>query len=385
MSRINPDSLGIKQVDSLHYYVYDLARSRRFFVEQLDFAEIGRSSVQMDEEGKQRSVVLKAGKVVIVLCEPVGKGGRAWRFLRKHTEGVGTVVFEVKDIQHTFALLEARGGTPTSDIQTFENEGGSLATFSITTPFGDTTFRFVERRGFHGLFPGMITYEEPRGGTNKFGFTHLDHITSNFQTMAPALLWMEHVLGLERYWDVAFHTQDVAGPREGGSGLRSVVMSDRASGIKFANNEPARPHFRSSQIYLFGEDFLGDGIQHVALSVRDIVSTVRTMRENKVPFMRTPGTYYDMLPARLEETTIGAIDEDIEVLRELEILVDGQAPGRYMLQVFCQDSAGIYNDPDAGPFFFELIQRKGDRGFGAGNFRALFESIEREQRAQGRL
>ncbi len=199
--------------------------------------------------------------------------------------------------------------------------------------------------------------------------------------MKPALLWMEHVLGFEQFWEIAFHTNDVAAAekRAHGSGLKSIVMWDRASGLKFANNEPFRPFFKESQINIFAEDNRGDGVQHSALSVADIVGAVRGLRGAGVEFMPTPGSYYDVLPARLERIGVGGIDESIDVLRELEILVDGEKSHEYLLQIFLKEAAGLYHDPEAGPFFFEIIQRKGDQGFGAGNFRALFEAIEREQ------
>lgn len=379
------EGLGIIRIDSLHYYVHDLERTRRFLIEQLDFAEVGRSSPELEQEGRQRSVVLQAGETIIVLCEPIGLGGRASRYLRKHPEGVGTLVFEVEDIERAFRLLDEREGTMISDPQWFQDDGGRLGTFSITTPFGDTTFRFVQRDGYRGLFPGFVPYERPRGGRNAFGIRGIDHITSNFQTMAPALLWMEHVLGFERYWRVEFHTRDVMGDVDRGSGLKSVVMWDPHSGVKLANNEPYRPFFKDSQISIFAEDHRGPGIQHAALSVPDIVSAVRGMRQRGVEFLPTPGAYYDMLPERLERLTVGRLDEDIEELRELGILVDGQEPGKYLLQIFMKEAAAIHQDPKAGPFFFEIIQRKGDPGFGAGNFRALFESIERQQRLEGRV
>ncbi|HXU64621.1 MAG TPA: 4-hydroxyphenylpyruvate dioxygenase, partial [Polyangia bacterium] len=123
----------------------------------------------------------------------------------------------------------------------------------------------------------------------------------------------------------------------------------------------------------------GDGIQHSALAVGDIVTAVRGLRAAGVEFMPTPGSYYDVLPERLKQIRVGSIDESIDTLRELEILVDGQEERRYLLQIFLKEAAGLYHDPEAGPFFFEIIQRKGDQGFGAGNFRALFEAIEREQ------
>jgi 4-hydroxyphenylpyruvate dioxygenase len=389
------ESLGIRKIESLLYYVRDLERVRRFFIDQLDFAEIGVSSPDLEREGRQKSAVFKAGAVTFVICQPVGEGGRAWRWLRKHPEGVGTLVFEVEDIDKTFRLLDERGGTMITDVQRFSDDGGALAMFSITTPFGDTTFRFVERKGYRALFPGMVLHDKPIGGNNQFGFKAVDHITTNFQTMAPALLWMEHVLGFERFWAVQFHTRDVAlgpsgeaggaersdkkGPQEG-SGLKSVVMVDPHSPVKFANNEPFRPFFKDSQINIFAEDHRGDGVQHAALTVGDIISTVRGLRARSVEFMPTPGAYYDMLPGRLERIGVGGIDEDIATLRELEILVDGEAARKYLLQIFLKESATILGDPKAGPFFFEIIQRKGSNGFGAGNFRALFESIERQQR-----
>lgn len=383
-------SLGIVRLEALHYYVHDLERSRRFYTERLDFAEVAVSGERLTRDGRQRSALFEAGDVRVLVSAPAGEGGRAARWLRLHPDGVGSLVFEVEDAARAFALLEERGGTPTSELLAFEGEGGTFRTFAVTTPFGDTTFRFVERRGWRGPYPGLVAHPAPLGGRNRFGFGAIDHVTSNFRTMKPALLWMEHVLGFEEFWEVRFHTQDAAGEarraREAahGSGLSSVVMRDPRSGVKFANNEPRRPAFRSSQIHLFVEDQRGDGIQHAALTVRDIRAAVRGLRERRVEFMPTPGSYYDLLPGRLEATGIGRLDEPLEELRELGVLVDGAEAGRYLLQIFLRDSAGLYHEPEAGPFFFEIIQRKGDQGFGAGNFRALFESIEREQQREGR-
>ena len=384
------EPLGIIRVEALHYYVHDLDRSRRFYLDRMDFAELAVSSPELERDGRQRSAVFQAGDVRILCSQPVGEGGRAWRYLRKHPDGIGTVVFEVEDAGRCFRLLEERGGTPITDVQEWRDDGGALRTFGVTTPLGDTTFRFVERRGYGGLYPGMTTHAAPRGGTNAFGFGAVDHLTSTFQTMKPALLWMEHVLGLEEFWEVQFHTKDAAEARraalqaKAGSGLRSVVMRDPRSGVKFANNEPWRPAFKSSQINVFHEEHRGDGIQHAALTVKDILPAVRGLRARGVEFMPTPAAYYDALPERIRTSGIGRIDEDVATLRELEILVDGAGPGSYLLQIFLRDAAGLYHEPAAGPFFFEIIQRKGDQGFGAGNFRALFESIEREQEGEGR-
>ncbi len=380
MTKLAP--LGIKRLEGIHWYVHDLERSRQFYTKKLDFAETWRSTPELEKQGRQKSACFSAGNINVVVSSPVGEGGRAHRFLGKHPDGVGTLIFEIEDAERTFKLLEERGGTPIDDIQTFRDDGGTLRQFSITTPFGDCTFRFRERRGFRSLFPGAVAVKG-EGGNNKFGFQEIDHVTSNFQTMKPMLLWLEHVMGFEQMWEVAFHTSDVDPNRKTGSGLKSIVMWDPASGTKFANNEPARPFFKSSQINIFNEELRGDGVQHVALTVADILGAVRGLRGAGVTFMPTPGSYYDMLPERIEKSGIKTIDEDINTLRELEVLVDGDHHPAYMLQIFLKESAGLYKDPKAGPFFYEIIQRKGDRGFGAGNFRALFESIEREQTKQG--
>ena len=338
--------LGIRRIEALHYYVRDLERSRHFYTEKLDFAEVGRSGVELVEGGRQQALV-----------------------------------FEVDDVERAFSLLEGRGGTPIHEVRTSVGTNGRLDTFLIATPFGDTTFRFVARRGDFPLYPGFERYDAPRDERNAAGFTSFDHVTANFETMTPALLWLEHVLGFERFWHVEFHTDDVARVDEHGSGLKSVVMWDKASGVKFANNEPHRPNFKESQINVFHEEHRGDGVQHVALGVSDIARAVRELRARGVEFMPTPKTYYAALPLRLEKLGVGSLVEPLAELEELEILVDGDGPGRYLLQIFLKDSAGTHKSPDAGPFFYENIQRHGDEGFGAGNFRALFESIEREQRA----
>ena len=375
--------LGIRRIEALHYYVRDLERSRRFYTEKLDFAEIGESGVELVEGGHQRALVFQAGACRVVCSTPVGEGGRAQRFLQKHPDGIGSLVFEVESAERAFSLLEARGGTPVHDVTESGDARGRLRTFVIATPFGDTTFRFVEREGDLRLYPGFVEHPEPRGGKNSHGFAGFDHVTANFETMSPALLWLEHVLGFERFWHVEFHTDDVARANVHGSGLRSVVMWDPQSGVKFACNEPYRPNFKASQINVFHEEHRGDGVQHVALSVPHIVEAVRKLRERGVDFMPTPKAYYRALPTRLAALGITDLDPILSELEELEILVDGDGKDRYLLQIFLKDSAATHGSPEAGPFFYEIIERRGDRGFGAGNFRALFESIEREQRPGG--
>ncbi len=383
MSKV--ESLGIKGIEALHYYVHDLERSKRFYTGLLDFRLAAESTPEREAQDQQKSLLFEAGNVRVLCSQPTSDEGPAGRFLKRHPDGVGTLVFAVEDIEKCFRLLDTRGGTPTSEVQTFEEDGGVLKTFAITSPFGSSTFQFVQRDArYPRPLPGLKPFETT-GPYNKYGFDVVDHVTSNFETMSPALLWLEHVLGFEENWDIEIHTNDVSPDRPEGSGLRSKVFKDPNSDVKFANNEPLRPFFQASQIFLFAEDQRGDGIQHAALTVKDIIPAVRGLREAGVKFFPTPGPYYDALPGRIQDLGIGSIDEDIEVLRDTQILVDGKGQSSYLLQIFLQDSAATYDEREAGPFFYEIIQRKGDKGFGGGNFRALFESIERQQKAEGRI
>ncbi len=378
------ESLGIIKLESVHWYVRDMARTRRFYTELLDFAELGVSSPELTKSGRQESAVFQAGDVTLIASAPVGEGGRAWRWLQKHPEGVGTLNFLVKDIEKARKLLDERGGTFIEEnIQRHtDGAGGRLSYFSITTPFGNTTFRFVQREKYDAWYPGFVAHEKPTGGTNRFGFAKVDHVTSNFRTLQPMVLWMKHVMGFEEFWNIKFHTEEeISKGDQHGTGLKSTVMWDPHSTVKFANNEPSAPRFRNSQINVYVEDQRGEGVQHLALIVKNIVPTVKAMRETSgLEFLATPGAYYDYLPERIEKSGIKRIDENVEELRDLQILVDGHKEHQYLLQIFMKENSQLLKDRESGPFFYEIIQRKGDKGFGGGNFKALFESIERAQR-----
>lgn len=373
------EALGIKRLEGVLFPVHNLLRSQRFYTEVVDFALVAESSKEHEATSGERSHVYEAGDVRVVVSQPMRPDSRAGRFLKRHPDGISTLLFEVEDVEATFRVLDERGATLVSDIEWVESDAGRYGSFEITTPFGEALFRFSQRVGaFEDPLPGVPRIAAGVGGSNRLGFRDFDHVTSNFLTLKPMVLWCQEVLGLEQYWSIAFHTDDVAGEDSHGSGLKSIVLWDPHSGTKFANNEPMRPFFSDSQIYTFVMDNHGAGIQHVAIHTDDIVGAVREMRRRGATFMPTPGSYYDMLPARLERFDI-TLEEDIDVLRELEILVDGKPGGHYLLQIFLKEASGLYGDDEAGPFFFEIIERKGDRGFGEGNFRALFESIEREQ------
>lgn len=377
--------LGIKRLETVHFYINDLARGRSFWVDNLDFAFLGETSDEVAERDGVRREVYRAGDATYMYSQPLRDDTNVGRYLARHPDGVAELVFEVEDVDRTFSVLDERGAALMCDVQRTEGQGGSFAWFSIATAFGDTAFTFVQRDGYVPVWPGVEMFSEPRGGNNRFGFGHIDHVTSNFLTLKPLVLWCKDVLGLEEYWGIEFHTKDYAtADAHTGSGLRSTVLWDPHSGVKFANNEPLRPFFDRSQIFTFVEDNHGPGVQHTALTIEDILGTVAAMREAGVEFMPTPSTYYDMLPVRLKEQGI-EIDEEMSDLSAGEILVDGEGPGRYMLQIFAKDFASLFGNANGGPFFLEIIQRKGDRGFGGGNFRALFESIEREQIATGRI
>lgn len=374
------ESLGIIALDSIHYYVHDLERTREYYTQKLDFTEMGSSSELLASRGKQHSVVFQAGQCRVVVSEPRGTGGRAWRYLQKHPEGVGTIVFRVEDIEKTFSTLEARGGTPMTIVQWSRlADGSQFGQFSVTTPFGDTTFRFVQREGRTIPYPGFKPHPKLRGGTNRFQFSHFDHVTGNFPTTQPIALWLRFVLGFQEYGATTTTNASPASKSPNGAGVKTIVMWDPYSKIKFVLNEPARPNFRASQINLFTEANKGAGIQYIALASADIVQTVRAMRSNDVAFMPAPEKYYDTLPARLHEHGVEITSASLANIKNLGVMVSIGARGAYTLQMFLKDQASQYSDIKAGPFFLQIIQRCGDHGFGASNIRALFEGIEQEK------
>ena len=370
-------NLGIIGYDSLRFVSLDLARSQAFYVDKLDFAITAATSPDFEAAHGLKGKVFSARNINIEVVESTNDASHAALHLRQHSAGVSVVRFLVQDIEFTYSTLVERGATVMTDgIQVVEADGGSYRHFEIATPLGNTSFAFVQRDNFSTHAPGWEARSE--GGSNAFDFAGIDHLTSNMRTLKPYIDWYKSVMGLEEFWNIAFHTSDIDPTRTSGSGLKSTVVWDEESGIKFANNEPSAPFFNNSQIQLYLVDFGGPGVQHAAFGVRDILSSVRELRERDVEFLHTPANYYDSAPARLAASGVDSIDEDYADLAATGVLVDGEE-GKYLLQIFMKEAAQLYDQPQAGPFFVELIQRKGDRGFGGGNFRALFESIERAQ------
>ncbi len=369
-------NLGIVGYDGLRFVTLDLARSHDFYTDKLGFAHVATSTPDWQQETGDRAEVFQAGDITIEVIESQRDDSFAAYHRKFHTAGIATVNFRVRDAQQAWNRLEKRGATFIDAIREEERDGGRYRSFEIASPLGNATFGFVEKVEYAGYAPGFeATGHEP---TNEFNMSHIDHLTSNMRTLKPYIDWYKSVLGMEQFWEISFHTSDVNPDAGTGSGLKSIVTWDPESATKFANNEPARPYFNRSQIQKYLEDFGGPGVQHAAFEVEDIISTVRELNGRGVEFLFTPSTYYASRPDDLAKQGVASIDEDWEVLEELGILVDGSDEG-YLLQIFMKEAAQFYDEPDAGPFFIELIQRKGDRGFGGGNFRALFEAIERDQ------
>lgn len=378
------EELGIVGVDSYHYFVREPDRSARFYTELFGWKEVARASDPMVWATGQRSHVYQAGTVRAVVSTPERDTCRAARYLRRHPAGIGSMTFRVEDLDRAWRFLEQHDGTPIHAIrETQDAQGGRYRHFSITTAIGDVTFRFCEKTDFEGFAPGFDSEGDIEAPVdNPVGFRAIDHVTCNAPTMAAVKLWFQHVMGMEQCWNIDFHTEDVNEGAASGTGLRSVVMWDPRSGLKFPINEPLQPFFKDGQINVFVEQNAGAGVQHIALAVDDCVGAVSTLRERGIQFLRTPGVYYDMAPARLAEKRVDVerIEHTLETLRGLGILIDGSPVDNYLIQIFLKDAAALYDEPEAGPFFYELIQRCGDQGFGGGNFRALFEAIERDQR-----
>jgi 4-hydroxyphenylpyruvate dioxygenase len=368
--------LGIVGYDSYEFVVADVERSLQFYNRMMDVPAVARLTDKEAEIRGEEGFVFNAGKAQCVCVTPRLKDSRADRWLRRHPDGVRTVGYRVRDIEHTRRVLGERGGTFATDlVHAEDHQGRPYRWFDIATPLGDVRFRFVERAA-DALPPGYGPIEGA-DAHNRMGFQVIDHITSNLLTIEPHVTWLRDVMGFEEYWRVHFHTADI-NRNSGGSGLASIVMWDKESGVKLANNEPVTPNYEASQIYTFVEANHGAGVQHVAFHVPSIEPAVEGLRRSGIEFLDTPATYYDMLPERLVRQKVTNFDENVDELKRLGILVDGD-DDRYLLQIFMVEGGLLYDDDQAGPFFYEVIQRRGARGFGEGNFRALFEAIERDQ------
>jgi 4-hydroxyphenylpyruvate dioxygenase len=282
---------------------------------------------------------------------------------------VKVLALSVDDARKAWKETTTRGARSYMEPVVLTDDGGEVVLSGIRL-YGDTVHTFVERKNYTGIFlPGYQKWEQPHFKTSETGLLYVDHCVGNvgWNQMDRWVKFYEEVMGFKNI--LTFDDEDISTEY---SALMSKVMSNGNGFVKFPINEPAEGK-KKSQVEEYLEFYNGEGVQHIAMATNDIVSTVRNLRSRGVEFLQVPTTYYDDLLDR-----VGHIDEDLEPLKELGILVDRDNEG-YLLQLFSKPVE------DRPTLFFEIIQRKGARSFGKGNFKALFEAIEREQAARGNL
>jgi 4-hydroxyphenylpyruvate dioxygenase len=315
------------------------------------------------------SYVLEQGKIRFVLTSALGPDHPIADHVRRHGDGVRDIALAVDDAPAAFREATRRGARAVMEPVVLEDVRGRVTKASIAI-YGDTVHSFVERRDYAGPFvPGYEPVEETDRSARPVGLTHVDHVVGNvgWGEMDAWVRFYQDALGFRMYQH--FDDRDISTEY---SALMSKVMANGNERVKFPINEPA-PGRRKSQIEEYLEFYGGPGVQHVALGTGDIIGTVSKLREQGVEFLRVPSTYYEELSGR-----VGEIREPLGTLSELGILVDRDDEG-YMLQIFTKPVE------DRPTLFYEVIQRRGSRSFGKGNFKALFEAIEREQARRGNL
>jgi len=360
------DFLPIEAMDHVEFYVGNAYQSAHFYRNMFGFnieAYAGLPTGVRD----RASYVLTQNNVRFVLTSALGPDHEIASHVERHGDGVKSISLRVKDVDAAIREVKARGATVVRPPTTLSDQHGELRVAAIKT-YGETIHTFIGRENYRGVFaPGFEPYEAPR--PKDAGLRVVDHVVGNVE-LRSMNFWVnfyKEVMGFEQL----AHFDDKQISTEY-SELMSKVMTNGNGRIKFPINEPAEGR-RKSQIEEYLDYYRGPGVQHVALLTGDIFETVRTLRANGVRFLRVPDTYYESLPQRA-----GKIKEDINLMRELGILFDRDDEG-YLLQIFTQPVQ------DRPTLFFEVIERHGSRGFGLGNFKALFVSIEEEQRRRGNL
>lgn len=358
------DFFPVRDVDHLEFYVGNAKQSSYYLARAFGFKIVAYSGLETGNREKV-SYVLVQKNMRFVVSGALSSDSRIAEFVKTHGDGVKDVALLVDDVDKAYSEAVKRGAVAIAPPEELTDEEGTLKKAVIGT-YGDTIHTLVERKNYKGTFmPGFqkiefnIPFEES-------GLIAVDHVVGNVEKMEEWVSYYENVMGFKQM--IHFDDDDISTEY---SALMSKVMTN-GSRIKFPINEPADGK-RKSQIQEYLEFYNGAGVQHLALLTSDIVKTIEVLRANGVEFLDTPDTYYDELTAR-----VGKIDEEIDKLKELKILVDRDEEG-YLLQIFTKPIV------DRPTLFIEIIQRKGSRGFGEGNFKALFESIEREQERRGNL
>lgn len=362
------DFLPLLGTDHIEFYVGNARQAAHYYMTAFGFQPLAYMGPETGVRDRA-SYALRQNNLTFVLTTSLKTGNPISDHVYKHGDGIKTLALLVDDAGAAWKETTNRGARSYMEPTVLKDENGEAVLSGIEL-YGETVHVFVERKNYHGAFmPGYAPWEIPHFKTPETGLLHVDHCVGNvgWHQMNRWVEFYEGVMGFKNI--LSFDDEDISTEY---SALMSKVMSNENGYVKFPINEPAEGK-KKSQVEEYLEFYNGEGVQHVAMATNDIVTTVRELMSRGVAFLRVPTTYYDDLADR-----VGRIDEDLEPLKELGILVDRDNEG-YLLQLFSKPVE------DRPTLFFEIIQRKGARSFGKGNFKALFEAIEREQALRGNL
>ncbi|MBT8196843.1 MAG: 4-hydroxyphenylpyruvate dioxygenase [Bacteroidia bacterium] len=364
---MSADFLPMLGTDYVEFYVGNAKQAAYFYQHAFGFELVAYSGPETGNK-ECASYVLKQNKIRFVLSTPMSPDTYMAEHIKQHGDGVRVLAIEVEDAQKAWEESTKRGGKSFAEPKTMEDEFGKVTVSSIHT-YGDTIHTFVDRSKYTGPFLPGYKHAASKIKVKPIGLLHVDHCVGNVELgkMNEWVSFYEDVLGFKTI--ITFDDEDISTEY---SALMSKVVSNGNGYVKFPINEPAEGK-KKSQIDEYLEFYNGPGVQHMALQTDDIIDTVTELNNRGVDFLQVPKTYYETL-----EDRVGKIDEEIEALSKLGILVDRDDEG-YLLQIFTKPVE------DRPTVFFEIIQRKGAKSFGKGNFKALFEAIEREQAIRGNL
>jgi 4-hydroxyphenylpyruvate dioxygenase len=363
---VSQNPLHLKRLHHAEFWVGNAKQAAFYYRHAFGFSQLAYSGLETGDR-RRASYVMQQGQVRFVLSTPFGPDEVMTPHIGKHGDGVRDLAFEVESADFSFEEAVRRGATAHVEPCTLSDANGSVRHSAIRT-YGDTVHSFYDLKDYKGPFlPG---FSEHRIEGEGVGLAIIDHCVGNVELgrMNEWASWYTDVMGFSRY--ITFDDKDISTEY---SALMSIVMSQDGASIKFPINEPAAGR-KKSQIEEYLDFYRGPGVQHIALLTKDVIATVGRLRENGVGFLKLPDSYYDIVRERVGNV----VKEDWKTLQELGILIDADDEG-YLLQIFTQPVQ------DRPTLFFEIIQRRGSRGFGKGNFKALFESIEREQALRGNL
>jgi len=362
------DFLPLEGTDYVEFYVGNAKQAAHYYMSAFGFQALAYAGPETGVKDRA-SYVVRQHKLTFMLTTPIRSDNEIADHIYKHGDGVKSLSLRVNDATSAWEETTKRGAKSYMEPKRLKDDNGEVVMSGIHT-YGDTVHLFIERKNYSGAFmPGFRAWSNPHFQPTDTGLLYVDHCVGNvgWNQMNVWVKFYEDVMGFKNI--LSFDDEDISTEY---SALMSKVMSSGNGFVKFPINEPAEGK-KKSQVEEYLEFYAGEGVQHVALATKDIVATVRDLMSRGVEFLKVPNSYYDDLLSR-----VGHIDEDLEPLKELGILVDRDNEG-YLLQLFSKPVE------DRPTLFFEIIQRKGAKSFGKGNFKALFEAIEREQAARGNL